>query len=186
MSLATHAMNSAANRLRDFLTQLRLNCDFALTTRREKTPNVSPSKSSEADMVQFSITGDGRIPRGSGGRAERGDCARKNVAEWLLRVSLVLTLGGCATSFLHPAIDVPQQFAESSLGNARSEVAWWESFGDPVLAELVRRAAQENRDVRIAAERVRAARAGETISRSWLLPSFDGVGYAGTVRQTLP
>ena len=52
------------------------------------------------------------------------------------------------------------------------EVAWWESFGDPVLSELIRRAARENRDVKIAAERVRAARAGETISRSWLMPSI--------------
>ena len=62
------------------------------------------------------------------------------------------------------------------------EVAWWESYGDPVLSDLVRRAAHENRDVKMAAERVRAARAGETVSRSWLWPSI-GVGAAGHRQQ---
>src|SRR5208337_645721 len=65
---------------------------------------------------------------------------------------------------------------------------------DPVLSDLVRRAAGENRDVKIAAERVRAARAGETISRSWLLPSIGVVasafehrtGYSAPVQQIVP
>jgi NodT family efflux transporter outer membrane factor (OMF) lipoprotein len=73
-------------------------------------------------------------------------------------------------------------------------VAWWDSYGDPVLSELVRRAARENRDVKIAAERVRAARAGETISRSWLYPSvgihgagFDHrTGYGSDIKQVVP
>ena len=99
---------------------------------------------------------------------------------------LVLGLSGCATPFLHPAVEVPAQFAESRATEAEPDIAWWEGFGDPVLSELVRRAALENRDVRIGAERVRAARAGETISRSWLLPGIDAVGYAGSVRQDLP
>jgi multidrug efflux system outer membrane protein len=99
---------------------------------------------------------------------------------------LLLALSGCATPVLRPTIDVPAQFAASPASDTAPEVAWWERFGDPVLSELVRRAAYENRDIKIAAQRVRAARAGETISRSWLLPSIDGIGYAGTVRQNLP
>jgi outer membrane protein TolC len=62
--------------------------------------------------------------------------------------------------------------------DADPEVAWWESYADPVLTDLIRRAARENRDVKIAAERVRAARAGATISRSWLFPSISAVGTA--------
>jgi outer membrane protein TolC len=38
----------------------------------------------------------------------------------------------------------------------------------------------------MAAERVRAARAGETISRSWFLPDLGAIGYAGTLRGELP
>ena len=52
-----------------------------------------------------------------------------------------------------------------------------------MLSDLIRRAARENRDIKIAAERVRAARAGETVSRSWLFPSV-GVGAAGLAYDT--
>ena len=62
-------------------------------------------------------------------------------------------------------------------------MAWWEGFKDPVLSDLIRRAAQQNRDVKIAAERLRAARAGETISRSWLFPTV-GVGASAFDHKT--
>ena len=48
-----------------------------------------------------------------------------------------------------------------------------------MLSDLVRRAASENRDIKIAAERVRAARAGETISRSALMPSIGASRWQG-------
>ena len=111
-----------------------------------------------------------------------------------LAAALVLSLGGCATPMLDSTVAVPDQFAAVPATETASEVAWWESYGDPVLADLIRRAALENRDVRIAAERVRAARAGETISRSSLLPSISAVaggsdqrtGYGGSARQASP
>jgi multidrug efflux system outer membrane protein len=74
------------------------------------------------------------------------------------------------------------------------EAAWWDTFRDPVLTDLVRRAARENRDIKIAAERLRAARSGVTVSRSFLMPSVSAVGAAGDrssgfnngVKQSLP
>ena len=101
---------------------------------------------------------------------------RREAPMRLVAVALPLTLwlAGCSTPILHPSVDVPGQYAAAPF-QAESEVAWWESYGDPVLSDLIRRAARENRDVRIAAQRVQAARAGETISRSWLVPSI-GVG----------
>ena len=86
---------------------------------------------------------------------------------------LTLALAGCAAPVLQPSLDVPGRFAMASASDEEPEVAWWESFGDPVLSGLVRRAARENRDFKVAVERVRAARAGEAISRSWLWPSID-------------
>ena len=92
-------------------------------------------------------------------------------------------------------MEVPGHFAQASAtAEAEPQVAWWDSYGDPVLSDLIRRAARENRNVRIAAERVRAARAGETVSRSWLLPSIGvsatGVkydtGYNAATRQFVP
>ena len=100
-----------------------------------------------------------------------------------LAASLGLALGGCSTPVLKSSVEVPGQFAASPGEQSEPEAAWWESFGDPVLSDLVRRSAHENRDIKIAAERVRAARAGETVSRSWLFPSI-GVGAAGLAYDT--
>jgi outer membrane protein, multidrug efflux system len=100
-----------------------------------------------------------------------------------LAASLGLALGGCSTPVLKSSVEVPGQFAASPGEQSEPEAAWWDSFGDPVLSDLVRRSAHENRDIKIAAQRVRAARAGETVSRSWLFPSI-GVGAAGLAYDT--
>ena len=101
---------------------------------------------------------------------------------------LVLTLGACTTPVLRSEVDVPDQFAAAAESEAAPEVAWWERYADPVLSDLIHRAARENRDVKIAAERVRAARAGETISRSSLLPNFGarGLRASTTIRMARP
>jgi len=111
-----------------------------------------------------------------------------------LAASLALGLGGCATPMLDSTVAVPDRFAAAPASETAPDVAWWERYEDPVLSELIRRAALENRDVKIAAERVRAARAGETISRSWLLPSLGAVGgladqrtdYTGRAQEAVP
>ncbi|WP_445400774.1 efflux transporter outer membrane subunit [Zobellella sp. An-6] len=111
-----------------------------------------------------------------------------------ISLSLALALTGCATPRLQSRVEVPAQFTSAQATLTEPEVAWWESYGDPVLTELVKRAARENRDIRIAAERVRAARAGETISRSALLPNVGAVanasstdnGYGASARQGAP
>lgn len=111
-----------------------------------------------------------------------------------LSIPVVLVLAGCSTPALQPTVEVPAHFAMPTEAAAEPEVAWWESYGDPALTELIRRASAENRDVKIAAERVRAARAGATISRSWLLPSISAsggglhqdTGYDSIKRQAFP
>ena len=91
---------------------------------------------------------------------------------------LALALAGCSTPFVQPEVEVPGQFAQALPSEDEPEVAWWEGYGDPVLSSLMRRAAVANRDIKIAAERVRAARAGVTISRSSMLPNV-GARVAG-------
>lgn len=112
-----------------------------------------------------------RVPR----RPTAPACCSVAVA---IAALLALALAGCATPVVQSSVEVADHFAQASPSADEPEVAWWESYGDPVLSDLIRRAARENRDIRIAAERVRAARAGVTISRSWMLPSVgvSGVG----------
>ena len=84
---------------------------------------------------------------------------------------VALTLGACSTPFVQPKVEVPGQFAQAATATDEPEIAWWESYGDPVLSDLIRRAADANRDIKMAAERLRAARADITISRSAMLPN---------------
>ena len=135
-----------------------------------------------------------RMPRAPRLRPAGLPDALARVVAAALSASLVLTLAGCETPVLQSTVQVPDQFASAPASEAAAEVAWWERFADPTLSELIQRAAHENRDIRIAAERVRAARAGETISRSWLLPSFgvaasggdQRTGYSGSAQQAVP
>ena len=95
-----------------------------------------------------------------------------------LAASIALVFTGCSTPVMKPSLDVPATFAASTASEMEPEAAWWESFHDPVLSNLVHLAAQENRDIKIAAERLRAARSGVTVSRSFLAPSVSAVGSA--------
>jgi len=100
-----------------------------------------------------------------------------------LAASIALVFTGCSTPVAKPSLDVPAKFATAAESDLEPEVAWWQSYGDPVLTDLIVRAARENRDVKIAAERVLAARAGEVISKSRLYPSI-GVGVSGSDQRT--
>lgn len=116
------------------------------------------------------------------------------VAAAALAASIALVFTGCSTPVMKPSLDVPAKFAASTASEMESEAAWWESFRDPVLTDLVRFAARENRDIKIAAERLRAARSGVTVSRSFLAPSVSAVGsasdrssgYSDAVKQLTP
>lgn len=109
---------------------------------------------------------------------------RRRLLAATISTSLLLVLSGCVTSPLQSTVILPGQFTSAPAAEVElevePEVAWWEGYGDPVLTELLGSAARENRDIRIAAERVRAARAGTTINRSALLPSFGATASAIT------
>lgn len=111
-------------------------------------------------------------------------CKPSSLVATALAGAIALMLAGCSTPRLQSSVDIPANFASASVpAQQEPELAWWDSFGDPVLSQLVRRAASENRDVKMALERVRAARAGETISRSALLPTV-GVSALGQYSDT--
>ena len=111
-----------------------------------------------------------------------------------IAASIALVFAGCSTPVAKPSLDVPAKFASTATSETDPDAAWWESFHDPVLTDLVRRAANENRDIKIAAERLRAARSGVTVSRSFLAPSVSAVGsasdrssgYGTAVKQLMP
>ena len=122
-------------------------------------------------------------------RPDNSPMPRPHMSRCAAAIAVAFALAACATPVAKPSLDnLPDHFVAAPASAAEPEAAWWDGFGDPVLSDLVRRAARENRDVRIAAERVRAARAGETVSRSLLAPSVDvtagGLDYKSRYDET--
>jgi len=96
-------------------------------------------------------------------------------------VFVVSCLTGCAVGpkYVRPTYPIPpgyrnapQQEETLSLG----DVKWFEVFRNDALQALIREALQNNYDVRIAAQRVLAAREQITIARAPLFPVGSGEG----------
>ena len=93
-------------------------------------------------------------------------------------LAAAVLLSGCAVgpNYKRPTAKVPTEYRDgtpsptapgSSLGNEK----WWDVYQDPVLADLIHTALQQNYDVRIAAARVLEAQAQLGITRSNQFPS---------------
>lgn len=110
---------------------------------------------------------------------------------------LVLLLGsaalaGCsmAPKYVRPEAPVSPSFptgaayegAQPSEAGAGADIGWRDFYDDPLLHELVEKALANNRDFRVTALNVEAARAQYRIQRSELLPTI-AVGAEGTAQQ---
>ncbi|HYP08197.1 MAG TPA: efflux RND transporter permease subunit, partial [Bryobacteraceae bacterium] len=86
----------------------------------------------------------------------------------------VLLLQGCMVgpNYKAPKLNPPERFRSSTLDNATSmgDLQWAELFQDRTLQALIREGLANNYDLRIAAQRVEAARAQVTITRASQLP----------------
>ena len=86
-------------------------------------------------------------------------------ARWLTPLAAALVLAGCASVAELPAtVATPAQFKEAptaQTGTAAVQPAgdWWRAFNDPVLDDLVARAAANNTSIQQAAARLAEARA---------------------------
>jgi outer membrane protein, multidrug efflux system len=84
-----------------------------------------------------------------------------------------------AAPYPPPAAQTPGAWSEPGTSALEPEVAWWSTFGDPVLDALVQEAARSNLDVELARSRVREARALYRAAGGLLEPQVDfSAGYA--------
>src|SRR6516162_8895139 len=90
---------------------------------------------------------------------------------------------GCSVgpNYHRPVVQTPTAFRDlSDNPQAQAQAAsyadlpWWQVFEDPQLQELIRTALKQNYDLQTAAERINAARAAVTITRSSLFPQVSG------------
>ena len=103
-----------------------------------------------------------------------------------LVLALALVASGCALgpNYKRPEIATPDAWRNLPAAEAESlaNTPWWEVFDDPQLQELIRIALVENKDLKIAAERIEEARARYGFTKADLWPAFDLNGTGGRLR----
>ena len=100
----------------------------------------------------------------------------------------VAALTGCSMigpDFLRPKVVVPDQFSATSAAQTERVPEWWQSLGDPLLAELQQSALDANPDVQAALQRLRAARAVQRGADARMFPTLNG-GLSETRARNAP
>jgi multidrug efflux system outer membrane protein len=97
----------------------------------------------------------------------------------LAAISASTVMIGCMVgpNYHRPAVPTPGVYRVLSenpqaqvQATSFADLHWWQVFQDPQLQELIRTALKENYDLQLATERISAARAEVTITRSSLFP----------------
>jgi multidrug efflux system outer membrane protein len=118
-------------------------------------------------------------------------CVRTNTCSCLVAFALgVGMMTGCSVgpTYRPPKLATPASWGTPLAGGeTNSEVAalgWWTHFNDPMLDSLIGRVAKSNLDVRVAAARVREARAQYRITAAALGPSVGASGSYARQKQS--
>jgi len=102
----------------------------------------------------------------------------------LLATGLALCASSCTVGpdYVRPPVTTPEQWREvAAEEESIANIPWWELFQDEQLQELIRIALEQNRDLKIAVERIEEARARYGISRADLYPALDAQARAGAL-----
>jgi multidrug efflux system outer membrane protein len=91
-----------------------------------------------------------------------------------------LALASCTVGpeYQRPQVDLPAEYAVAQAATPAPE-KWWAVFQDPVLDKMIDEALANNRDLKMAAERIEQSRAQVMVARSGLWPDA-GVRYDGS------
>jgi len=108
------------------------------------------------------------------------------MARRLLLVALLVSVAAACTlgpDYERPPVAVPEQWREVAASEeSLANLPWWELFQDEQLQSLIRTALAENRDLKIAIERIEEARAMYGFSRADLYPQIDANATAGAMQ----
>ena len=103
----------------------------------------------------------------------------------------LICLGGCklGPDYRRPIVPIPGDYHGPSQNQdpqaqaaSFADLPWWQVFQDPVLQDLILKALQYNYDLQLATERITAARAQLTVTRSSEYPQLTANGF-GTNEQ---
>jgi multidrug efflux system outer membrane protein len=98
----------------------------------------------------------------------------------------LLSTTGCllGPDYHRPPVTSPEAWREIPAAEAQSlaNTSWWDLFDDPRLQELIRIALVENKDLKIAVERIEEARARYGFAKADFWPKVDLSGTAGRLQ----
>jgi multidrug efflux system outer membrane protein len=122
-------------------------------------------------------------PRNSLSDNKRSGWRIPNFASIAVVTVVVAFLAGCMVgpNYHRPKVDTPANYRTLApeapaqpQASSYADLPWWEVFHDAKLQELIRTALKQNYDLQLATERINAARAELTITRSSLYPQVAG------------
>jgi NodT family efflux transporter outer membrane factor (OMF) lipoprotein len=101
-----------------------------------------------------------------------------NTTRGILFLALAALPGACTVGpdYAEPVVTPPQAWVEPADNSPAADGPWWRTFHDPVLDSLIERAAASSTDVRVAAARLREARARRGVVTAALWPRVDASG----------
>lgn len=111
----------------------------------------------------------------------------KKLIRLCLPLAAVITFSACALGpdYKRPVIEEPEKWSISSKDSkSLADLPWWDVFKDQVLADLIKTGLEENKDIRIASERIEEARAQFGFSKADFFPKVDAKASAGMTEPT--
>ena len=110
----------------------------------------------------------------------------------LLAIPVALLIAGCAAvgpDYVAPDAAAPDAWQTGLQDGLRADpvdadqlAEWWETLGDPLLTDLIRKSLTANPDLKQAMARVRQSRASRAMTRAERFPTVDAGGSATTNR----
>ncbi|MCG8589086.1 MAG: efflux transporter outer membrane subunit [Proteobacteria bacterium] len=98
-----------------------------------------------------------------------------------------LLLSGCALTpdYERPELELPAAWRDPEyVGDSIANTPWWQLYSDPQLRQYIEIALEENRDLRLALERVYEFQSQLTFTRADQFPFLTGEGSASRGRQS--
>src|SRR5690242_11497080 len=102
---------------------------------------------------------------------------------WTAAILVAVLVAGCKVgpNYRKPVVQIPTAYRDLSENkqaeaqvSSYADLPWWQVFGDPQLQQLIRTALKQNYDLQLATERINAARAQLSITRSNQFPQVQG------------
>jgi multidrug efflux system outer membrane protein len=100
----------------------------------------------------------------------------------LIVLFLAIATTGCmlGPAQQRPAVPTPEAWREAPAADESiANLEWWSIYDDPALQDLIRQAIAENKDLRVAMERVVEARARYGVQKADLWPQVNASGSGG-------